>query len=78
MANAPIERKVTVATAAAYVGSAGLLGALAAVQDHERLLEWMPDGVTPFVLALIPTAITAVSGWKAKHTPRTEPAGPGG
>ncbi|MEU8870419.1 holin [Streptomyces javensis] len=70
MANAPIERKVTAATAAAYVGSAGLLGALAAIQDHERLLEWMPDGLTPFVLALIPTAITAVSGWKTKHTPR--------
>ncbi|MFE0763668.1 holin [Streptomyces smyrnaeus] len=70
MAIAPVERKVTFATAAAYVGSASLLGGLVALQDHGRLLEWMPDGVTPFVAALVPTAITAVSGWMAKHTPR--------
>lgn len=68
---APIERKVSFATAAAYLGSTGLLGALAAVQDNDRLLEWMPDGLSPFVLALVPTLITAVAGWKAKHTPRT-------
>lgn len=75
MAN-PVERKVTAATAAAYVGSAGLLGALAAVQDNARLLEWMPDSFAPFVLALVPTAITAVSGWMAKHTPHdSSPAG---
>jgi len=78
MANAPVERKVTAATAAAYVGSAGLLGALAAVQDNARLLEWMPDGLTPFVLALVPTAITAVSGWMAKHTPRDDSSATGG
>ena len=68
--SAPIERKVTAATAAAYVASTALLGALAAVQDHARLLGWMPDSVSPFVLALIPTATTLVSGWLAKHTPR--------
>lgn len=72
MANAPVERKVTVATAGAYVASTGLLGALAAVEDHARLLSWMSDGLSPFVLALIPAAITAVSGWQARHTPREE------
>jgi hypothetical protein len=30
----------------------------------------MPSGLTPFVLALVPAAITFVSGWAAKHTPR--------
>ncbi|MEU5834452.1 holin [Streptomyces diacarni] len=78
MAAVPVERKVTAASAAAYVGSAGLLGALAALQDHGRLLEWMPDGLTPFVAALIPTAITAVSGWVAKHTPRDDASTSGG
>ncbi|MFB6983981.1 holin [Streptomyces scopuliridis] len=68
---APVEKKVTVASAAAYVGSTGLLASLAAAQDNARLIEWMPDGLTPFVLALIPAAITFVGGWKAKHTPRT-------
>ncbi|MFE9296606.1 holin [Streptomyces niveus] len=67
----PVETKVKFATAAAYAGSTGLLAALTTVQDNGRLLEWMPDGLTPFVLGLIPAAITAVAGWKAKHTPRT-------
>lgn len=68
---APVETKVTAASAGAYVGSTGLLAALAAVQDNGRLVEWMPDGLTPFVLALIPAAITFIGGWKAKHSPRT-------
>lgn len=70
MAAAPVETKVTAASAGAYVGSTGLLAALVTVQDNARLVEWMPDGVTPFVLALIPAAITFVGGWVAKHTPR--------
>ncbi|MFI0827312.1 holin [Streptomyces roseolus] len=73
MAHAPVEKKVTAASIAAYLGSTGLLAVLAAVQDNDRLLGPMPDSVTPFVLALIPTAITAVSGWAAKHTPRPDP-----
>jgi hypothetical protein len=67
-----IERKVTAAAAAAYAGSAGLLGALTAVQDHAELVGWMPGALAPFVLALVPTAITAVSGWLARHTPRPD------
>ncbi|MFE6025526.1 holin [Streptomyces niveus] len=71
MAAAPVEKKVTAATAAAYAGSTGLVAALTVVQDNGRLLEWMPAGLTPFVAGLIPAAITAAAGWKAKHTPRT-------
>ena len=67
---APVEKKVTAATAGAYVASTGLLGALAVVQDNARLLEWMPDGLTPFVLAIVPAAIAFVSGYRAKHSPR--------
>ena len=67
---APVEKKVTAATAAAYVGSTGLLAGLEAVQDHAELVGWMPSALAPFVLALVPAAITFVSGWAAKHTPR--------
>lgn len=70
MATTPVEKKVTAASAASYVASTGLLAALAAVQDNDRLVEWMPDAVAPFVLALVPTALTFVSGWVARHTPR--------
>ncbi len=67
---APVEKKVTAASAGAYVGSTGLLAALVAVQDNARLVEWMPDGLTPFILALVPAAITFVGGWAARHTHR--------
>jgi hypothetical protein len=68
----PIETKVTAATAAAYVGSTGLLASLEAVQDHSELVGWMPPALAPFVLALVPAAIAFVSGWAARHTPRTD------
>ncbi|RYJ26464.1 phage protein [Streptomyces sp. L-9-10] len=71
MATAPVEKKVTAASAAAFLGSTGLLGVLAAVQDDARLVGFLPDGLSPFVLALVPAAATFVAGWKAKHTPRT-------
>ncbi|MER5892269.1 holin [Streptomyces sp. NPDC001876] len=71
---ARVEKKVTAASAGAYVASTGLLASLAAVQDDARLVEWMPGVLSPFVLALVPAAITFVGGWLARHTPRG-PAG---
>ncbi|MEV8395908.1 MULTISPECIES: holin [unclassified Streptomyces] len=68
---APVETKVTAATAGTYIASTGILAGLAALQDDARLLEWLPDGVTPFVVALIPAAISFMAGYRAKHTPRT-------
>ncbi|MFI5808965.1 holin [Streptomyces sp. NPDC051561] len=68
---APVETKVTVSSVAAYLASTGLLAVLAAVQDDVRLVGFLPDGLAPFVLAIIPTAITFVGGWATKHTPRT-------
>lgn len=70
MATAPIETKVKSASIAAYLGSTGLLAVLTAIQDNAGLLAGLPDPVEPFLLALVPTAITAVAGWAAKHTPR--------
>lgn len=68
---AAVETKVTLSTAGAYVASTGVLASLAAVQDNARLLDWMPDSASPFVLALIPAAIAFITGWSAKHSPRT-------
>ncbi|MCX4986924.1 holin [Streptomyces sp. NBC_00572] len=78
MANVPVEKKVTAASAAAYLGSTGVLAVLAAVQDHARLLDPLPDALSPFVLALVPTLITFAAGWQAKHTPRGDAATSGG
>ncbi|RLL68123.1 holin [Streptomyces sp. Z26] len=66
----PIETKVKASTAAAYLGSTGLLAMLTAVQDNAGLVSSLPDVLEPFVLALVPAAITGVAGWGAKHTPR--------
>ncbi|XVV34930.1 holin [Streptomyces sp. CA-100214] len=70
MAAEPIEAKVKWATAAAYLTSSGLLGVLAAVQDNTRILEPMPDSISPLVLSLVPGLLTLAAGWKARHTPR--------
>ncbi|MFF3398235.1 holin [Streptomyces sp. NPDC002659] len=67
---APVEKKVTVASVAAFLASTGLLAILAAVQDNARLVGFLPDSLAPFVLALVPTGITFVGGWAARHTPR--------
>ncbi|MFF8290416.1 holin [Streptomyces sp. NPDC016309] len=67
---APVEKKVTAATTAAYLASTGLLAALTAVQDNAGLLGWLPNPLEPFALALVPAAITFVGGWAARHTPR--------
>lgn len=71
MAAAPVENKVTFAALAAYLASTGLLSVLTAVQSDDRLVGALPSGLAPFVLALIPAAITFVSGWVAKHSPRS-------
>ncbi|MFT2014580.1 holin [Streptomyces sp. 796.1] len=76
MANKSVEKKVTASTAGSYIASTGLIASLTAVHDDSRLVEWMPDGLTPFVLALIPAAITFLSGWQARHTYRNPPAPP--
>lgn len=70
----PIETKVKAATAAAYIGTTGLLASLTAVQDQPGLIGWLPAWLTPFVLGLLPAAVTAVSGYRASHTPRSDAA----
>lgn len=71
---AAIETKVSAATAGTYVASTSVLAGLAAIQDNARLLDWMPDSLSPFVIALVPAAIAFVAGWAAKHSPRAPAA----
>ncbi|MFF0133700.1 holin [Streptomyces mirabilis] len=68
----PIERKVGWATAAAYVASSGLIGVLAGVQGNARVLEPLPDSISPLVLALVPGLLTFAAGWRTRHTPRPD------
>lgn len=75
--SAPVEKKVSVASIAAYLASTGLLAVLTAVQNDAGLVSGLPDGIEPFLLALIPTAITFVAGWAARHTPRPPEPAPG-
>ncbi|MFG3051922.1 holin [Kitasatospora sp. NPDC048239] len=71
---ARIETKVKAATAGAYLASTALLADLTALQDQPGLVSWLPAWVAPLVLPLIPAAITAVAGYQARHTPRTDVA----
>ena len=71
--SAPVEKKVAASSVAAFLGSTGLLAVLTAVQDNAGLVGGLPDGLEPFVLGAIPTAITFVAGWVTKHSPRADP-----
>ncbi len=70
--HAPVETKVTAASAVSYLTSTGLLAVLAAVQDDTRLLAPLPDRISPLLLAVVPGLLTFAAGWKARHTPRVE------
>ncbi|MFG3258664.1 holin [Streptomyces sp. NPDC048172] len=70
--SAPVEKKVTASSVAAFLASVGLLAVLTAIQDNNGLVSGLPDALEPLILALVPTAITFVSGWMAKHTPRPD------
>lgn len=67
---APVETKVKAASLATYLAATALLAVLTAIQDNAGLIGGLPDAVEPFVLALIPTAVTLAAGWAARHTPR--------
>lgn len=72
MAQHAVERKVSVATAASYLTSTGLLAVLAAVQDNARLLDPLPDWLSPLLLSIVPGLLTFGVGWQARHSPRPE------
>jgi hypothetical protein len=68
----PVEAKVKWASFGWYVGSVGLLGILQAVDADHSLIAFWPDWLEALAIPLLPTAIGAVAGWKAKHTARPD------
>lgn len=74
--SAPVETKVKVGAAATYFGLVGLLAILNAVADT-NLITSLPDVAEVFVAPLLPTLITFVASYLAKHTPRSDPAARG-
>ncbi|MEU0675491.1 holin [Streptomyces sp. NPDC006172] len=68
----PIEKKVKASSAVAYLASLAGLAILGAVTDDPSLIAGMPDALEPFVLALVPAAASAIAGWAAPHTPRSD------
>jgi hypothetical protein len=66
---APIERKVTAATAASLVVGIVVAVLNAAVADAS-LLGPLPQWLQSLILAVAPPLLTFLGGWQARHTPR--------
>jgi hypothetical protein len=64
-----IEAKVWASTAATFAVSL-VLAVLNAVQDDHALLGSTPAALQAVIIAVLPTAITFLGGYYAKHTPR--------
>lgn len=71
MATAPVEAKVKSATAATFVVSL-VIAVLNSVVADESLLQPLPSWLQPILIAFVPTAVTFLSAWNAKHTPRSQ------
>ncbi|WP_045300221.1 hypothetical protein [Saccharothrix sp. ST-888] len=70
---APIETKVKAASATTFlVGIA--IAALNAVTADNSLLGPVPAWLQAPILALVPSALAFLSGYQARHTPRTDQA----
>lgn len=65
-----IELKVIASTAATF-GVSLVLAVLNEIQNHHDLLGPLPGALQFMILALVPSAITFLSGYMARHTPRT-------
>ncbi len=66
---APVEAKVKAATSATFVVSL-VIAVLNGVVADDSLLKPLPAWLQPVVIALVPTAVTFLSSWQAKHSPR--------
>jgi len=66
-----IEAKVIASTIATFVVSL-VLAILNDVQSNHALLGSLPTWSQSVIIAVIPTAITFVSGYLTRHTPRTD------
>ncbi|PRX66090.1 hypothetical protein B0I32_106226 [Nonomuraea fuscirosea] len=68
----PVETKVKAMTLTAYLSGVAGMAILQTVADAPSLIAFLPDWVEAVILPLVPTALSAVAGWKARHTPRPD------
>lgn len=68
----PMEAKVKWASLGGFLGSVGLLAILQAVDSDHSLIEFWPDWLEAITIPLLPTAIAAVAGYRARHTARPD------
>lgn len=66
-----IETKVKASTAATFGASAVIAVLNQAVAD-DTLMGSTPAWVQTLALLVVPSAVTFLSGWKARHTPRPD------
>lgn len=69
MPTPPIESKVKAATTATLSASL-VLAVLNDLNGDAKLLAPLPGWLQAVIIAVLPTAITFLSGWQARHTPR--------
>lgn len=67
--NAPLEAKVKAAAIATLLVSL-VLAVLNDLRDDASLLAPLPGWLQAVVIALVPPAVTFLSGWQARHTAR--------
>lgn len=65
------EAKV-VASTLASAATGAVIGVLNDVETNNTLLDPIPHALQIVMLVAIPTAVTFLAGWRAKHTPRPD------
>ncbi|MFB4284834.1 hypothetical protein ACBJ59_56870 [Nonomuraea sp. MTCD27] len=68
----PVETKVKAMGLVSYLAGVAGMAVLQAVADAPSLIAWLPDWVEAITLPLLPTALAAVAGFTAQHTPRPD------
>lgn len=68
----PVEVKVKAMTLVSYLGGVAGVAVLQALNADHSLIEFLPDWVEAVAIPLLPTALAAVAGYRAKHTPRPD------
>lgn len=68
----PIEKKVTWSAAGAYLAGLVGLAVLQLVGADPTLISGMPDWLEAIILPMVPAAISFLTGYNAKHTPRPD------
>ncbi|MEV0149669.1 MULTISPECIES: hypothetical protein [unclassified Nonomuraea] len=68
----PVEAKVKAMTLTAYLAGVGGMAVLQTIANDPSMISFLPDWIEAITLPLLPTALAAIAGWKARHTPRPD------